>query len=78
MSLESGKTYGNIVDVVSSEKPPARRVAPGDANASYLVDKVLGAAGISGGRMPKDGPPYLTLAQIDSIKDWIAAGANNN
>ena len=71
-------TYGNTVGVTSGEVGSLSRIAPFDPDNSYLVRKVLGAAGIVGGRMPKDGPPYLTLQQIDDIRAWVAAGAKNN
>lgn len=52
------------------------RITPGDANGSYLVMKISPNPP-AGDRMPQGGP-YLTTAQIDTIKVWINAGAMNN
>ena len=51
---------------------------PGNANNSYLVMKLEGAASITGLRMPRNGPPFLTDAQVQMIRAWITAGAANN
>ncbi|MFO1427395.1 MAG: hypothetical protein U1F11_10595 [Steroidobacteraceae bacterium] len=52
-------------------------VLPGDAANSYLIQKLQGAAGITGARMPFGGP-YLDQATIGQITSWIASGAPNN
>ena len=52
-------------------------MAPGDAAASYLIHKLEGAPGITGGRMPLNGP-FLDQATIDQVKSWINDGAPNN
>jgi hypothetical protein len=44
---------------------------------SYLVQKLLGAATITGARMPLNGP-YLDAATIAEVEAWITAGALNN
>ena len=46
-------------------------LVPGNAKASLLIQK------ISKGEMPKRGPK-LTPAQIQTLTDWINAGALNN
>ena len=46
-------------------------IVPGNAKASLLIQK------ISKGEMPKRGPK-LTPAQIQTLTDWINAGALNN
>ena len=43
-----------------------------------LVQKLVGAAGIVGVRMPQSGPPFLTDGQILILKRWIALGAPRN
>lgn len=53
------------------------RVSAGDPDASYLVRKLEGAAGITGARMPLGGPP-LDPALIANVRAWITAGAQNN
>lgn len=78
MNLRAGSAFTNLVNVASSGLPSAVRVIPGNANGSYLVQKLEGAPGIVGLRMPRNGPPYLTDAQVKMVRDWITAGAPNN
>jgi PKD repeat protein len=77
MDLQAGNAFASIVNMSSSEQPSLMRVKPGDPDNSYLYKKVAGAAGISGSRMPRGGP-VLTSAQLQLIRDWILAGAQNN
>jgi uncharacterized protein (TIGR03118 family) len=77
MDLSSGSSFGALVGVASIEAAPLLRVKPGDAANSYLVQKLEGAAGIAGSRMPLGGP-FLDAATIDKVKAWINAGALNN
>lgn len=51
------------------------RVLPGRPEASELVRRIQGLARP---RMPFDGPPYLSEAEIDLISDWIRHGARNS
>lgn len=62
----------------SSAKTGAVRVIPSNASGSYLIQKLEGAADIVGLRMPRNGPPYLTDAQVALIRQWITEGARNN
>ena len=48
-------------------------VAAGDPDASYLIRKLEGTAGITGQRMPPGTP--LPQSDIDIIRTWIANGA---
>lgn len=75
MNLSQNLAYADIVNVISSQQPGLKRVDPGQPDNSYLVRKIQGTAGIEGDRMPADGPPYLTTAQIDTIRLWITNGA---
>jgi hypothetical protein len=75
--LSEGKAYGNIVSVPSQEVETFLRVSPGDPDNSYLILKVSGDPRIGGDRMPLGGP-YLDDAEIQKLRDWIAAGAPNN
>jgi hypothetical protein len=75
MNLNHDAAYDQIVNGASRTKAGATRVIPGDPNGSYLVQKLEGAAGIIGRRMPNNGPPYLTDGQILIIRRWIANGA---
>jgi uncharacterized protein (TIGR03118 family) len=76
-NLTSGNSFANLVNVASLEQPGLMRVKPGDPANSYVIQKLEGAAGISGSRMPQGGP-FLDQPTIDSIKSWIASGAPNN
>ena len=53
------------------------RVEPGDPDNSYLIQKLEGAPGIMGSRMPQGGP-FLDQATVDMIRQWIMDGAPNN
>ena len=76
--MKSGSAYSNLVGVSSTAKPGAIRVIAGNPSGSYLVQKLEGAADIVGLRMPRNGPPYLTDAQVALIRQWIQNGAPNN
>jgi len=76
-NLKAGQSFASLVNVASLEKPALMRVKPGDPANSYLIQKLEGAAGISGSRMPFGGP-FLDQATIDKVKSWIASGAPNN
>jgi len=51
------------------------RVVPGSPSASELIRRIRGQAKP---RMPFDGPPYLTEAEILSIEKWVADGARDS
>lgn len=69
-------TFAATVNVASLEQATLVRIRPYDPDNSYLVRKIEGDAGITGSRMPLGG--QLTQAQIDKIRAWAAAGAQNN
>jgi hypothetical protein len=77
LNLMHDRAYDSLVNVASPNKPGAIRVVPGNADASYIVHKVEGRAGIAGVRMPLNGP-YLTDGQILILKRWIDIGAPRN
>jgi mono/diheme cytochrome c family protein len=62
-----------LVSVASVEVPSVMRVAPGNANNSYLVQKLEGTASV-GDRMPRFGP-FLDQSTINVIRQWIDNGA---
>jgi len=70
----AGDPYAALVNVASSTHPGAVLVIPGDPEASYLVRKIEGRD-ITGLRMPRNGPPFMTDGQISVIRRWIAIGA---
>lgn len=76
--LASDQAYLNLVSQPSSQNSTFLRVNPGNPTDSYLYMKIIGDERISGQRMPRNGPPYLTDEQIESIRKWIADGAQNN
>lgn len=76
-SLDHDVAYDNIVRVASNRKTGAIRIVPGDPESSYLVQKVEGAQGIVGVRMPFGGP-YLSDGQILILRRWIELGAPRN
>ena len=78
LNLKAGASFAQMVGVSSPALAGAVRVIAGNANGSYLVQKLEGSANIVGLRMPRNGPPYLTDAQVKFIRDWITAGALNN
>jgi len=70
LSLATGSSFNNLVNVVSSSNyAPAVRVVPGDPASSVLYNKVAGT-GVYGQRMPQGGE--LTEAQIALIRVWIS------
>lgn len=73
----SAAAYAALVNVNSEEVSTLKRVNPTNPDTSYLVQKVEGAAGIVGSRMPQGGPA-LTAEQIANIRSWITSGAPND
>lgn len=77
LQLDSAHSYALLVGVASAEQPTVLRVAPGSPDNSYIIRKLQGTSGISGGQMPLGGP-YLPQSTIDVIKQWITAGAQQS
>jgi len=78
LNLLPDAAYAQLVNVPSAQKPGAVRVIPGDADNSYLVQKLEGHPGIVGQRMPRTAGPFLTEGQMLIIRRWIDQGAQNN
>ena len=78
LNMRHDLAYASLIGVASREKPSAVRVIAGDSTNSYIVQKLEGAPGIVGERMPRTGGPYLTDGQIAIIKRWIDTGAKND
>lgn len=78
LNLADGSAYAQLVNVASTNKAGAVRVVPGDPDASYLIQKIEGAPGIVGQRMPRNNGPFLTPGQVLIIRRWIQQGAQNN
>ena len=78
LNLESGRSYAAVVNRRSSEAD-LPLVAPKSPDTSYLLLKVLGTharAGGKGERMPLGGT--LAAGDIETLRDWIAAGAKDD
>jgi hypothetical protein len=73
LRLDAANSYSLLVGVPSGERPSVLRVAPGDPNNSYLIQKLEGTAAV-GERMPA-GLPALPQADIDIVRQWILDGA---
>ena len=78
LNLRSGSARAALVGVPSTQKPGTPLVVASNPGGSYLVQKLEGAADIVGLRMPRNGPPYLSAAQVALIRLWIQNGAPNN
>lgn len=78
LNLLADFAYAALVNAPSRQKPGAIQVIPGDPDNSYLVQKLEGAPGIIGLRMPRSGPPHLTSGQMLVIRRWIQNGAHQD
>jgi len=76
LSLRSGSSYANLVNVASVGYAPAVRVVPYDTTNSVLYVK-LTKPGVFGQGMPQGAFP-LSRTLIDKVKAWILEGARNN
>ncbi len=75
-NLTEGEAFDNIVGVPSTQVPELLRVDPGNPDDSYLVRKVEGTASV-GERMPLGMAP-LSAETIQTLREWISEGAQNN
>ena len=73
--LTEDQSFSAIVNVNSTQQSDLLLVNPGDADSSYLVQKILGTPGITGAQMPRNGPPFLSTSQIETIVNWVNQGA---
>jgi hypothetical protein len=77
-SLDADLAYDAIVGVQATQAP-AVLVVPGEPSQSYLVQKLRGEGGNSGGiatLMPPGDP--LDPSEIEAIEAWIVNGAPND
>lgn len=70
--------YDQLVNVNATQISSLKRVNPGNPDASYIVQKIEGRAGVVGRRMPLNGPPFMTDGQILILRRWIELGAPRN
>ncbi|MDI4633399.1 hypothetical protein J7U46_10095 [Pelomonas sp. V22] len=73
LRLDAANSYSMLVGVNSAEVPSLRRVAAGNPDQSYLIQKLEGHAAV-GARMPLGGP-YLDADTVAKIRQWISNGA---
>jgi hypothetical protein len=78
LALGAGMSHDQLVGVSSSNLAAQRagllRVKAGDPDHSFLITKLTGPSLAEGSPMPLGKQP-LTPAQLQLIRDWIAAGA---
>jgi hypothetical protein len=75
LDLRTGTAYGELVSV-SAVSEPGTLVIPGDADNSYLVIRLEDRQS-AGSAMPL-GRPALTAVEIQTVRNWIAQGAQDN
>lgn len=75
---DQAETYASIMDRVSTSAACSGRsvIVPGDPEQSLLYLKISGPPPC-GNRMPLGGKA-LSAAQVQMIRSWIAAGANDD
>jgi hypothetical protein len=78
LNLNHDFAYDQLVSRASTQKPSLLRVAPGNANSSYMIHKLEGTPDILQLRMPRNGPPFLTSGQVTIIRRWIDLGAQRD
>lgn len=70
----AGDFTTTTVGIASTELPTMKRIEAGSRAKSYLFHKIAGthlAAGGNGLRMPRNGPPYLSDADVERIGLFI-------
>jgi hypothetical protein len=72
--LDAGASWGNLVNIPSSQNMLLTRVIPMDPDGSLLIHKLEGTQTV-GGPMPADGPPFLQQSTVQVIRQWIQDGA---
>lgn len=78
LNLLHDVAYDQLVNVTAGQRADLKYVTPGNPDASYLLHKIDGRAGIVGLKMPRNGPPFMTEGQILILRRWIELGAPRN
>ena len=73
LKLDAANSFDMLVGVASTQVPGILRVAPGDPDNSYLIQKIEGTAAV-GQQMPLGGP-FLATDEVALLRAWITAGA---
>ncbi len=81
LDLRPGHEYASLVGVRALEDPRLVRVIAGDAESSFLYQKIAGDPKLNdipaiGARMPQ-AAPRMAQADLDLIAAWIRQGARN-
>jgi hypothetical protein len=76
LTLVAGQSYAALVNRPATQSA-GTLVLPFDSAGSVLYNRLTGT-GFPTGRMPADGPPYLTSNETSIIKAWIVMGAPND
>jgi hypothetical protein len=74
LDLSAGNAHQALIDAPSTQQLDTFLVVPGDAASSYLVTKLLDGSSRDGKLMPIGAPP-LEDCQIEMVRGWINAGA---
>jgi hypothetical protein len=79
LDLSDGQSHDELVGVQPSidqaRDDGFLRVDPGHPENSFLLVKLEGPPLGEGGRMPLNGPPFLTSGEVDLVRTWIENGA---
>jgi len=73
LDLDTGVAWSSLVEVSSSQNSNLFLVDPNASGDSWIINKIEGTQ-TSGVQMPKNASS-LSAADIQTIKDWIDAGA---
>jgi len=74
--LTADGAYAALVRAPSTQVPALLRVAPGDPESSYLVNKIEGTHASAGGEGTTMPPGFvLSTAEVALVRAWIQAGA---
>lgn len=71
----AGASYTAMVNVAAGQCSSRKLVVPGDADASYLMNKLTGVDMCSGSKMPK-ADLSLPVSELETIRAWIESGAD--
>lgn len=77
LNLEPGRSFTNLVNVLSRQNANLMRVLPFAPDQSYLVHKLEGVNIGGTARMPRSGAP-LSTEEINVVRKWIEEGAQPN
>jgi hypothetical protein len=73
LDLDTGVAWSSLVEVSSSQNSNLFLVDPNASGDSWIINKIEGTQ-TTGVQMPKNAST-LSAADIQTIKDWIDAGA---